>query len=208
MNFMNSATMTKAEYARHRGVQPSAVSNWVKAGHIVFVEDPDRPTKMLVDVTRTDARLNTRVDATRGRPTTGVPKTEAVAFDPPEPMVQIGGRSAAQIRIEQAEEQLIAARKKNAREAGELAPRVELDRRATELGRVVRERIHAMFRAISERLAAEKEVRAVMALGAAEIDRVFADLADEVERGALIEDDGGTPEDAAIENEVEQLLEE
>ena len=65
-----------------------------------------------------------------------------------------------------------------------------------------------MFRAISERLAAEKEVRAVMALGAVEIDRVFADLADEVERGALIEDDGGTPEDAAIENEVEQLLEE
>ena len=66
-----------------------------------------------------------------------------------------------------------------------------------------------MFRAISERLAAEKEVRAVMALGAAEIDRVFADLADEVERGALVEDVEETADDAAIENEVEaQLAEE
>lgn len=208
MNFMNSALMTKAEYARHRGVKPSAVSNWVKAGHIVFVEDPERPTKMLIDVTRTDARLNTRVDATRGRPTTGIPRPAPAAMPVDELPLSAASRTAAQVRIELAEEQLVSVRQKNARDAGELAPRVELDRRAAELGRVVRERMHAMFRAISERLAAEKEVRAVMALGAAEIDRVFADLADEVERGALIEDDGGTPEDAAIENEVEQLLEE
>ena len=206
---MNSALMTKAEYARHRGVKPSAVSNWVKAGHIVFVEDPERPTKMLIDVQRTDARLNSRIDATRGRPTTGVPRAAAAPAEPEDAGPQIAGRTAAQIRMELADEQLVSVRQKNAREAGELAPKVELDRRAAELGRVVRERMHAMFRAISERLAAEKEVRAVMALGAAEIDRVFADLADEVERGALVEDVEETADDAAIENEVEaQLAEE
>jgi len=203
---MNSTLMTKAEYARHRGVKPSAVSNWVKAGHIVFVEDPERPTKMLIDVQRTDARLNSRIDPMRGRPTTGVPRAAPVASEPEETAPQIGGRTAAQIRMELADEQLVSVRQKNARDAGELAPKVELDRRATELGRVVRERTHAMFRAISERLAAEKEVRAVMALVAAEIDRVFADLADEVERGALVEDVEETAEDAAIENEVEAQL--
>lgn len=205
---MNSAVMTKAEYARHRGVQPSAVSNWVRAGHIVFVEDPDRPTKMLVDVTRTDARLNTRIDATRGRPTTGVPKPAAAPVASDEDLFDGSPRTrtAAMVRIELAEEQLIAQRQKNAREAQELAPRVELDRRGAELGRVMRERMHAMFRAIAERLAAEKEARTIMSIGATEIDRVFADLADEVERGALVNDADDTAEDQAIENEVEAQI--
>ncbi len=97
---------------------------------------------------------------------------------------------------------------KNARDAKELAPRVELERRAAEMGRVARERMHAMWRAISERLAAERDVRAVMALGITEIDRVFAQLADDVERGALVADDA-TDEEAALEAEVaEQLSEE
>lgn len=204
---MNNAVMTKAEYARHRGVKPSAVSNWVKAGHIVFCEDPVRPDRMVVDVARTDARLNSRIDPTRGRPTTGIPQAPApqvVESDLGDMLT--GVRTAAQVRIELAEEQLIERRQKNARDAGELAPRVELDRRAAELGRVMRERMHAMFRAISERLAAEREVRTIMAIGSAEIDRVFADLADEVERGALVEDADETAEDQAIENEVEAQL--
>ncbi|WP_413061923.1 hypothetical protein ACLN6N_06140 [Sphingomonas carotinifaciens] len=199
--------MTKAEYARHRGVKPSAVSNWVKAGHIVFCEDPVRPDRMVVDVARTDARLNSRIDPTRGRPTTGIPHAPAPQVAEPELGDMLTGvRTAAQVRIELAEEQLIERRQKNARDAGELAPRVELDRRAAELGRVVRERMHAMFRAISERLAAEREVRTILAIGSAEIDRVFADLADEVERGALVEDADETVEDQAIENEVEAQL--
>ena len=70
----------------------------------------------------------------------------------------------------------------------------------------MRERMHAMFRAIAERLAAEKEVRAIMSIGATEIDRVFADLADEVERGALVNDADDTAEDQAIENEVEAQI--
>lgn len=204
---MNNAVMTKAEYARHRGVKPSAVSNWVKAGHIVFCEDPVRPDRMVVDVARTDARLNSRIDPTRGRPTTGIPQAPAPQVVEPDLGDMLTGvRTAAQVRIELAEEQLIERRQKNARDAGELAPRVELDRRAAELGRVVRERMHAMFRAISERLAAEREVRTIMAIGSAEIDRVFADLADEVERGALVEDADETAEDQAIENEVEAQL--
>lgn len=204
---MNNAVMTKAEYARHRGVKPSAVSNWVKAGHIVFCEDPVRPDRMVVDVARTDARLNSRIDPTRGRPTTGIPQAPAPQVVEPDLGDMLTGvRTAAQVRIELAEEQLIERRQKNARDAGELAPRAELDRRAAELGRVVRERMHAMFRAISERLAAEREVRTIMAIGSAEIDRVFADLADEVERGALVEDADETVEDQALENEVEAQL--
>ncbi|RYY13327.1 MAG: hypothetical protein EON55_10560, partial [Alphaproteobacteria bacterium] len=96
---------------------------------------------------------------------------------------------------------LASMRRKNAREAGELVPAIEMHRRSAELGRVCRERMHSMFRGISERLAVERDTRTIMAIGTAEINRVFAELADQVEQGALtVEDDA--PEDAAIENEV------
>jgi phage terminase Nu1 subunit (DNA packaging protein) len=200
--------LTKGEFASHRGVGKSAVSNWAKKGLLVMGECPETGA-IKVDVERTDARINARVDPMRGRPTGGLPLNAAVvepAEEGGDPRLAV--RSAALVRTELAEEQLVERRMKNARDAGDLAPRVELERRAAEMGRVARERMHAMWRAISERLAAERDVRAVMALGITEIDRVFAQLADDVERGALVADDA-TVEEAALEAEVaEQLAQE
>jgi hypothetical protein len=204
LNFMNTPLMSQAEYARHRGVSAPAVSNWKKAGHLVFAEDPQRPGSHRIDVARTDARLNSKLDPTRGRPTTGTPPA---AVQQPEggDLLSGGGRSQAQVRIDLAQEQLIGQRLKNAREARELAPAVELERRAAELGRVARERMQAMFRSISERLAAEHNVRAIMAIGSGEIDRVFSELADDVDQGILTTGDDDPVDAVAIENELEAL---
>ncbi|MEG8021809.1 hypothetical protein [Sphingomonas aerolata] len=64
-----------------------------------------------------------------------------------------------------------------------------------------RERMHSMFRGISERLAVERDTRTIMAIGTAEINRVFAELADQVDQGVLTAEDDA-PDDATIENEV------
>lgn len=194
--------MTKGQFAAHRGVGKSAVSNWAAKQLLVMGECPGTG-KLLVDVERTEARINTRIDPMRGRPAASLPMVSVPAADefgdPAEPT--LAGRSVAKVRAELAEENLITLRLKNAERAGELGPRIELDRRGAELGRVARERMQAMFRAIAERLAAERDVRNVMAIGSAEIDRVFAELANDVEAGKLSEID--EPDDAAIENEME-----
>ncbi|MBM3928570.1 MAG: hypothetical protein FJ335_08950 [Sphingomonadales bacterium] len=110
------------------------------------------------------------------------------------------------MRVDLAEEQLIDRRMKNAEAARELAPRLELERRAAELGRVARERMHAMWRSNAERLAAETDPRTIMSIGIAEIDRVFAQLADDADRGALAVDEDETADDVAIEREVEEQI--
>ncbi|WP_010218861.1 hypothetical protein [Sphingomonas sp. PAMC 26621] len=191
--------MTKGEFARHRGVGKSAVSNWAKKGLLVLGECPETSV-LKVDVERTEARINTKLDPMRGRPTAGVPLMPAPQSDDVVDLLS-GRRSAAHVRADLAEEQLIGQRLKNKLAAGELAPAVELKRRSGELGRVCRERMHSMFRSIAERLAAERDARTIMAIGGAEIDQVFSDLADEVDSGLLASDDDGA-EEASIENEV------
>lgn len=194
--------MTKGQFAAHRGVGKSAVSNWAKKSLLVMGECPTSGA-ILVDVERTEARINTRIDPMRGRPAASLPQAAALppgeTGDAIEP--SLAGRSVAKVRAELAEENLVTLRLKNAERGRELAPRIELERRAAELGRVARERMQAMFRAIAERLAAERDVRNVMAIGSAEIDRVFAELASDVEAGKLVEPD--EPDDVAVENEME-----
>ena len=58
-----------------------------------------------------------------------------------------------------------------------------------ELTAVVRERMQSMLRTMSERFAAEKDPRQIVAAGSLEIDRVFTELADQAEAGALSADD-------------------
>ncbi|WP_242095430.1 hypothetical protein [Sphingomonas sp. CROZ-RG-20F-R02-07] len=199
------ALMTKGDFARHRGVGKSAVSNWAKKGLLVMGECPTSGA-IMVDVERTQARINSRVDPMRGRPTGGLPLTAPSPAPVEEGGDQrISGRSVAHVRADLAEEQLVSVRLKNAREAKELAAKVELDRRAAEMGRVARERMLAMWRAVSERLAAERDVRTIMAIGVGEIDRVFAQLADDVDAGRLVQDEA-SDEEAAIEHEVEAQL--
>jgi hypothetical protein len=194
--------MTKGQFAAHRGVGKSAVSNWAKKDLLVLGECPTSGA-IMVDVERTEARINSRVDPMRGRPSANLPAPAALPLQDAADLGEtiLGGRSVAKVRAELAEENLVTLRLKNAERGRELAPRIELERRAAELGRVARERMQAMFRAISERLAAERDARTIMAIGSAEIDRVFAELANDVEAGKLAEPD--EPDGAAVENEVE-----
>lgn len=194
--------MTKGQFAAHRGVGKSAVSNWAKKDLLVMGECPTSGA-IMVDVERTEARINSRIDPMRGRPAASLPAPSAVPTQDAGDIgdALLGGRSVAKVRAELAEENLVTLRLKNAERGRELAPRIELERRASELGRVARERMQAMFRAISERLAAERDARTIMAIGSAEIDRVFAELANDVEAGKLAEPD--EPDDVAVENELE-----
>lgn len=192
---MNSTRlMTQAEFAAHRGVGKSAVSNYKKAGLLVFGEDP-ADGKIKVDVARTEARLNSKVDPTRGRPTTA---QSAGAQDAPlldqAAALTMGGVSrqmidVANVRTDLVRQQVIEKQMANARRAGELVPVAEYEKRATELGRVVRERMQSMLRTMSERFAAEKDPRQIVAVGALEIDRIFTELADQAEAGTLSADD-------------------
>lgn len=192
--------MSQSDFATRRGVGKSAVSNWKAAGLLVFAEAPSG--KLLVDVERTEARLNAKVDPTRGRPTGAVGQLPFAAAAPAEPGDLPKGRTAALVRVELAEEQLIEKRQKNAQAAGELMPYVELERRGVELCRSARERVNAAFRGMAERLAAETEVRAIMAIGLAEFDRVFVSLAEKFASGAATFEADEAAEDADAEKEV------
>ncbi|WP_010184767.1 hypothetical protein [Sphingomonas sp. PAMC 26605] len=194
--------MTKGDFARHRGVGKSAVSNWAKKGLLVMGECPTSGA-LKVDVERTEARINTRIDPMRGRPSAGAPSAPTPASEGGD--FVSGGRTGAHVRVELAEEQLVSKRLANAERAGELGVQIELERRAGELGRIMRERIHSMFRSIAERLAAERDVRTIMSIGAAEIDGVFAQMANDAENGALADADDGV-EDAALENDLAEAL--
>lgn len=193
--------MTQADYARHRGVTRPAVSNWKKAGLLVLAEDPV-DGRIKVDVVRSDARVNGRVDPGRGRPANAaapmLPPAELPMDVPAQavPAPTIGGETIGTVRLELIKQQTAGHVLKNAREAGELAPVTELQRRAVELGRAARDRIQAWFRGEAERLAAEKDVRTIMGIGEAGIDQVFADLADMAADGAFGEDE---PDEAEIE---------
>ena len=196
--------MSQSDFATRRGVGKSAVSNWKAAGLLVFAGAPGG--KLLVDVERTEARLNAKVDPTRGRPTGAVGQlpfaAPAPAPAPAEPGDLPKGRTAALVRVELAEEQLIEKRQKNAQAAGELLPYVELERRGVDLCRSARERVNAAFRGMAERLAAETEVRAIMAIGLAEFDRVFVSLAEKFASGAATFEADEAAEDADAEKEV------
>ena len=184
--------LTQADFAKRRGVGKSAVSNWKKAGLLVFAEDADG--RMMVDARRTEARLNSRLDPTRGRPTAATQETAA-----PLPLSDAVGdpgagqeRNLARVRAEVAEEDLVDKRLKNAARARELVPAAEAERRVGALGQMVRERIQAELRAKAERLAAEREPRAIMALLDEAVDRAFLALAKAVAGGSLddLDEDG------------------
>lgn len=184
--------VTQVELARRRGVGKSAVSNWKKAGLLVFAEDDQG--RAMVHLERTEARLNARVDPTRGRPTTGMN-----AGDAPELPISAGGddddggekRALAIVRAEVAQEDLIGKRLKNAEAARELVPAIEAERRCSELGRMARERVQAELRGRAEQMLAASDVRGIMVLQADAVDAAFTAVAEAVEGGALdrIDDD-------------------
>ena len=188
--------MTQAEFARHRRVSKPAVTAWKKKGLLVMAEDP-ADGRIKVDVARSDARINARVDPMRGRPPSGAvaPATGGPApvlpLDPP-PQAPPGPSSAGALsdeRVEHLREQRIGSALKNAQLAGGLVPLVEAERRVSEIGRAARERMQAWLRGIAERFAATSDLRTIMALGEEGIDAVFAELADAAAGGAFAGED-------------------
>lgn len=203
--------MTQAQFARHRGVSKPAVSNWKKAGHLVLQEDEQGRVK--VNVERTEARLNARLDPMRGRPTTAS-ATNASSAEPPSALPLEGppgsapanSGSLADERVEELRERRIGAALKNAQMARDLVPLVEAERRVSEVGRAARERMHAWLRGMAERFAATSDVRTIMALGEQGIDEVFAELADSAASG----DFAGSDDELTVEEkaELQTLLDE
>lgn len=190
--------MMKSAYAAHRGVKPSAVSNWAAKGLLVYGEDPARPGKKLVDVEKSDLLINGTVDQTRGRPRSG----EASAAEAPggeagdQPLVRAPVASGAEaVRLEEARERVIGRRIDNERALGKLVDRGEVERRAAERGRMIRERVTAVVRQQAERLASESDPRVIVALLTGEFDGLFARIADEIEAEARTE----AAVDAALE---------
>lgn len=183
--------MSQAEYARHRGVGAPAVSNWKKAGLLAFAEDPAQPGKIKVDVVRSDAKINGRIDPMRGRPPTAAPPIEAAPGLPLDAAAPVAESvpSLSSIRGDLIREQLVGQQLKNAATAGELVPAIEAERRLSETARMLRERIQSEYRGLAERLAAEKDARTVMMLLEEAGDRVFEGLADDIAAGALDDDD-------------------
>jgi hypothetical protein len=194
--------MTQSEFARHRGVGKSAVSNWKKDGHLVLAEGTDG--RLYVDAARTDARLNARLDPMRGRPTAAAAApAAALPFDEVAAAAPIGaGDSLQTVRMELIRRQSTGHALKNAQTAGELAAVGELEQRASAIGRAARERVQAFLRGEAERLAAERDIRVIMSLLEEGIDRVFADLADAAEAGEFAE-----TEEPELEAQAEAELE-
>lgn len=197
--------MTQAAFARHRGVTRPAVSNWKKAGLLVLAEDP-ADGRIKVDVGRSDARINGRVDPGRGRPANAAPPVAEQPAETPPASAEPGAPAPENlntVRLELIKQQTAGHVLKNAREAGELAPVIELQRRAVEVGRAARDRMQAWFRGEAERLLAQRDVRALMAIGEEGIDRVFAELADMAADGAFgAEDEPNEAEIEAIDDEA------
>lgn len=202
--------MTQAEFARHRGVSKGSVTNWKNAGLVVMAEGPNG--RALVDVVRTELKLNANIDPLRGRPSTGgqppaaaLPGGEAPALPLGEgaaPAADTAKSAFADERMHHLREQRTGQALKNAQLAGELVPLIEAERRVAEVGRAARERMHAMLRSLAERFAAEKDVRQIMALGETAIDEVFAQLADAADRGEFAGDDEPLSADEVAEMEA------
>lgn len=193
--------MSQTEFAAHRGVGKSAVSNWKREDLLIFAECP--ATGMLkVDVARSEARINARKDPGRGRPKKGVAAQASLPLNgegrSPEPSsasaapAAPAGPSFADDRSALVRAQTQKLVLENAKRAGELVPLEAFEARAQEMGRVTRERINSVHRELAERLAKETDARVIVGLLTDEVDAALADLAAQIASGRLAED--GEPE--------------
>lgn len=189
--------MTQKEYAAHRGVGAPAVSNWKKAGLLVFAADPDRPGKQLVDVEKSDLVVGGKIDQTRGRPrnTDRVEAEGEAATAAGSSLAPARGMSALESeRLEDMRERTRSRRIDNDVKLRALVPLNEYERRAGDLGRMCREGVHAVLRQNAERIAAESDPRAVISVLGEAFDQLFERVANEVEA------------EAALEREVDEAL--
>ncbi len=197
--------MRAKDFAAHRGVRPSAVSNWKAAGHLVWVEDPERPGKQLIDVEKSDLILNGKVDPTRGRPRSAesAPVAETTATAGDASAARASGMDQA--RLDDMRERTLSRRIENDKALNRLVDIGEYERRAGDMGRLVRERTVGVVRQVAERLAAESDPRQIIAILSEQFDGLFNQLADEIEAAASAEGvaDAALAEVAADEDDEE-----
>jgi phage terminase Nu1 subunit (DNA packaging protein) len=160
--------MSATDFAAYKGVTKGTVSKW-KARGLVILQG------RFVDVARTDALVDRLVDATQGRPRAGqAAQVIPMVAEPAAPQ-------GPSVRDELVAEQIVRRRMENERAAGGLVALGEVESRAAESGRRVREGMHAMARMLAERLATMTEPREITALLSEEIDAVCGRLADALE---------------------------
>lgn len=173
----------KGEFAALMGVGASAVSNWGKKGLLVFGEDPESPGRQLVDVEKSQLLIRGTIDQTRGRPTSA---SRTAAEQPDDTAGQSTTRTpvlspAEQLRQEEARERILSRRIENEKSVGGLVSLAEYERKAGEHGRKAREGTHGVVRQLAERLAAESDPRVIVSLLLEKLDKMFANLADDIE---------------------------
>ena len=181
--------LMKSEFAALKGVGASAVSNWAKKGLLVYGQDPARPGKQLVDVEKSELLINGTIDQTRGRPrAAGVAQVEGEIASPPSASTRHPAMSSAETaRMEEMRERTLGRRIDNEKALGNLVQLGVVEQQAADRGRMIRERVNAVVRAQAERLAAESDPRAIVALLTAEFDGLFTRIADEIEQEASAE---------------------
>lgn len=177
--------MRATEYAKHRGVTKGAVSNWKSAGLLVWADDPERPGRQLIDVQKSDAYLDRVIDPTRGRPRAG--EVEEAQGDGSAAPARAAISKIEAARLEDMAERTLRRRLDNQVILGSLVPLAEYERRAGDMGRLVRERTSGIIRQLAERLAAETEPRQIIALLSEQFDQLFDHLADQIEADAKAE---------------------
>lgn len=199
---MPAALMTKAAYARHRGVGKSAVSNWVTRNQIVIVNGK-------VDVANSDAKLDATVDQATGRPKTGkqaaqkqvkpkqatsqrrapraatsakrTPKASPLKPDANASVADDTQRSLTEERLGEIRERRIGNALKNAEAAGTLVPIDAIEARLQTLISGFCDRMQSELRARSEKLALETDKRAIRAALDDTVHHVRADFASRIE---------------------------
>ncbi|ATC34632.1 hypothetical protein CA606_18155 [Caulobacter vibrioides] len=203
--------MSKSEFATFMKVGPSAVSNWAKRGLIVMGPDPDHPGREKVDAEKSAILVRATIDQTRGRPK-DIERTAAAApadeKNPIKSPTQVGASPVAlsqteQARLDDMRERTTRRRIENGRLLGQLVSVAEYERRAGEMGRMIRERTQGLVRQHAERIAAETDPRAVAALLAGEFDKLFDKIASELEAEAAAELTADITL-AAVEAEIEE----
>ena len=199
-----AALISKAAYARHRGVGKSAVSNWIKRGQIVLVGDK-------VDQAASDTRLAALVDPAGGRDAGGAQlakappsrskaprsKAEKAAAGPEPGSVSVADETAASLaeeRLGEIRERRFGQALKNAQMAGELVPVEAFEARLQTLIGGFCERLQSELRAQSEALAKETERRTVRGMLDDIVSGVRSDFAERILAASSTEETDGDEE--------------
>jgi hypothetical protein len=158
--------MTQAEYARHRGVSRSAVSQKIKAGAIPFIRENGR---ILLDPDAVNLAWDANSDNTKKRD--AEPEESSKVEIPKE-----GTIAAANLRKAETEADLkkLELQKKQ----GELLPMRVVESQVFDIVRITRDRIRGMPAKLAPQLAIEDSSAIVFEILQAECDAVLKGLSE------------------------------